>query len=74
MKLKYFSLLFSVVDILVLYFLSKLSHPPLIEIYEIPDYEGKQVIIEGVVTDHQVTKHGRQIITIKDDNGNVYYT
>ena len=68
MKLKYFSLLFSIAGILILYFLSKLSQPPLIEIHEMPDYEGKQVIIEGVVTNYQVTKHGSQIITIKDDN------
>lgn len=68
MKLKYFSLLFSVIGILVLYFLSKLSQTPLIEIHELPDYEGKQVIIEGVVTDYQVTRHGSQIITIENNN------
>ena len=68
MKLKYFALLFSIVGILILYFLSRLSQAPLIEIQEMPDYEGKQVIIEGLVTDYQITKHGSQIITIKDDN------
>jgi len=68
MKLKYFSLLFSIIGILVLYFLSRLSQTPLIAIHEMPDYEGKRVTIEGVVTDYQVTKHGSQIITIKDNN------
>ena len=68
MKLKYFSLLFSVVGILLLYFLSRLSEPPLIEINEMPGYEGKQVIIEGIVADYQTTRHGSQIITIRNSN------
>ena len=68
MKLKYFSLLFSIMGVLMLYFLSELTQPPLIEIYEMPDYESKQVIIEGTVVDYQVTKYGGQIITIAGGN------
>ena len=68
MKLKYFSLLFSVVGILILYFLSRLSLPPLIEINRMPDYVGKQVTIEGLVADYRTTRHGSQIITIKSNN------
>ena len=68
MKLKYFSLIFSVAGILILYFLSELSQPPAIEIHEIPDYEGKQVIVEGIVKDHRVTKYSSQIITIENNN------
>ena len=68
MKLKYLSLLFSVVGILILYFLSELSQPPVIEIHKMPDYEGKQVIVDGIVKDHRVTKYGSQIITIENNN------
>lgn len=68
MKLKQFSLLFSVCGVLLLYFISELSQPPLIEIREMPDYDGKQVIIEGVVVDYQLTKHGGQIITVGGEN------
>ena len=68
MKLKYFSLLFSVVGILILYFISKFSQPPLIEINKMPDYVGKQVRIEGLVVDYKATRHGSQIITVKSNN------
>jgi len=66
MKLKYFSLVFSVAGILVLYFLSELSQPPSIEIHELPDFEGKKVTVEGIVKDHHITKYGSQIITIEN--------
>ncbi len=68
MKLKYLSLLLAIIGVLLLYFLSRLSHPPLIDINEMPDYEGKQVTIEGVVTDYRATRQGSQIITIKSNN------
>jgi hypothetical protein len=32
------------------------------------DYEGKEVIIKGLVKEHHLTKFGSQIITIIDDN------
>lgn len=68
MKLKYFSLMFSVLGILILYFLSRLTQPPFIEINEMQDYEGKNVTIEGFVADYRATRHGSQIITIKNNN------
>ena len=68
MKLKYLSLLLAITGVLLLYFLSRLSHPPLIDINEMPDYEGKQVTIEGVVTDYRATRQGSQIIKIKSNN------
>jgi len=68
MKLKYFSLFFSITGILLLYLISKLSQIPLIELNEMSDYEGKQVIIEGIVTEYQFSKQGNQIIQIKSDN------
>jgi len=71
MKLKYFSLLFSIVGILLLYFLSKLTQPPLIEIFEIPDYDGKQVITRGIVKDYSNSRFGSKQITIGENNHSV---
>ncbi len=68
MKLKHYSLIFSIVGILVLYFLLKTSQSTMININEIPKYEGKQVIIEGTVLEHHLTKYGSQIIKIENDN------
>lgn len=68
MKLKYFSMLLSIVGILVLYMISRFSQAPIIKICDMPDYEGKRVMIEGVVTEHHLTKYGSQIITVKNEN------
>jgi hypothetical protein len=68
MKLKHFSLLFSVIGILILYLLSRVSQPISIDINEIQNYEGKQVIVRGIVKDHYETKHGSQIIKIEGNN------
>lgn len=68
MKLKHYSLIFSIIGIFVLYFLLKLSQPAAINIYEIPKYEGKQIIIEGRVVEHHLTKYSSQIIKIEKNN------
>ena len=68
MKLKYFSLIFSIAGICILYLISKLSQPVIIDICEMPDYEGKEVTIKGLVKEHHITKFGSQIITLIDDN------
>lgn len=67
-KLKHFSLIFAIAGIAVLYFISTLTQPVFIEIQEIPKYEGKQVTLEGVVTEYSETKQGSQIITIENNN------
>ncbi len=71
MKLKYFSMIFAIIGILVLYMLSKFSQAPIILISEIHDYEGKQVTLKGIVTEHHLTKFGSQIIKISDNNSSV---
>jgi len=71
MSLKYFSLLFSALGILLLYLLSLLSQPIVIELSEISEYEGKQVIATGMVTEHHTTTYGSQIIIIESDNTSV---
>ena len=68
MSLKKYSLIFSITGILVLYILSRLAQLPLIELHELPDYEGKEVTIKGIVTEHYITRYGSQVITIKDQN------
>ena len=68
MKLKYFSLIFSISGILILYLISKLSQPALININEMHDYEGKEVTIKGLVKEYHLTNYGSLIITIFDDN------
>ena len=68
MKLKYFSLLFSAVGIIILYILSLFSQPAYIGLNEIPNYDGKQISTEGIVTNYYRTKHGSQIITIEENN------
>jgi len=65
-QLKYFVVILSVVCITLLYFLSTLSQPIIIELNEVPDYEGKQVIVEGTVTEHHITTFGGHIINIKN--------
>lgn len=68
MQLKYLSIIFSVAGIAFLYFLSTLSQPIIIDLNEISKYEGRQVIVEGIVTEAYTTKYESQIITIENNN------
>ncbi|MEA2055856.1 MAG: hypothetical protein U9O49_03380 [Candidatus Thermoplasmatota archaeon] len=68
MKLKHYSLIFSISGIAVLYFLSILAQPTVIEISDISNYDGKEVIVDGTVTKYSFTSYGSQIITIRDNN------
>ena len=67
-KIKYFCILFSIIGILLLYFLSLLSQPTMIKLADIPSYDGKQVIVQGITKEHHITTYGSQIITIEEDN------
>ena len=71
MKLKYFSMIFSIIGILILYMISRFSQAPVIKISEIEDYEGKHVTLEGIVTEHHFTKFGSQIIKVAEENCSV---
>ena len=68
MEFKYFVLLLAIIGMAFLYFLSTLSQPIVIELHEIPEYEDKQVIVEGTVIKHSVTSYGGQIIEIDNIN------
>ena len=68
MKLKYLSLLVSVTGIILLYSLSLLAQPPLVELRNLSSYDGKQVIANGIVTKDFQTSYGSHMITIQDAN------
>jgi len=71
MKLKHFSLLFSIIGILLLYFLSTLAQPQIIDISEIPKFEGKTITTQGFVKSYQNTKSESQVIEIGNNNSTV---
>lgn len=71
MNLKKLSLIFAVTGTLLLYFLSLLSKPVAIDLIEIPKYEGKKIITQGIVKEYFTTKYASQIITIQDENFSV---
>lgn len=68
MNIKYLSILLAVIGIIALYAASTLSQPAEIELSELPNYEGKEVIITGIVTDYYLTRQGSQMIYIKQNN------
>ena len=68
MQLKHYSLLFSIAGILLLYLLSTLTQPIVIELSELSEYEDKQVTVEGMVAEHYITSYESQIIKIEGDN------
>jgi len=68
MKLKNISMIFAVTGTALLYFLSLLSKPAIIDINELPDYEGKKITTQGVVKEYYTTKYASQMITIFNNN------
>ena len=68
LKLKHFSVIFATLGILLLYLISTLTQPITVEIQNISKYEGKQVTVEGHVTEYFETTQGSQIITIENNN------
>lgn len=68
MKLKYFSVLFAVIGICILYTISLFSKPAVVELIKLPEYEGKQITTQGIVKNYYSTKYGSQLITIVDNN------
>jgi hypothetical protein len=68
MKLKYFSMLLAIIGIILLYMISRFSQAPIIKISDMKDYEGKLVMIKGIVTEHHLTNYGSQIIMINNEN------
>ena len=64
-KVEYFAMLFLVFGIIVLYFMSLASKPVYVSDYsELGKYEGKNVIIKGIVIDYDTTSYGEVILTV----------
>jgi len=68
MNLKRISILFATLGTLFLYFLSILSEPVIVNIEDLPKYEGKKVTTKGIVSDYFTTKYASQMITIRGNN------
>ena len=68
MNLKKISIIFATSGTIFLYFLSLLSEPVLINLEELPNYEGKKVTTEGIVSDYFTTQYASQMITIRGNN------
>lgn len=71
MQFKHISLLFSLLCMLVLYFISTLTQPVLIEISDIENYENKLVTTQGLVKEYYCTNFGNQIIKLADNSSTV---
>lgn len=61
------AVLFAVVGIIVLYSISSLSEPEHIRLDEIPDHVGEDVVVQGVVIDHETTVRGDAELLIYGD-------
>jgi len=68
MQLKHIAIILTAIGIAALYLVSTFSKPTAIQIEDLSEYEGKEVIINGVVIDYYETAQGSQIITIKQNN------
>ncbi|MHC1579718.1 MAG: hypothetical protein ACXQTZ_03585 [Candidatus Alkanophagales archaeon] len=62
---------FSVAGIAFLYWISTLVAPVKVEIGEIPNYEGKYVEVEGVVSDVRVVGGGACVLTLRRNGSSV---
>jgi cytochrome c-type biogenesis protein CcmE len=66
MKFKYLSIFIAIGSLLLLYVLSLFSQPILVPLSSLQTYNGQQVTVQGMVTDHRTTSYGSQLITIKE--------
>ena len=66
MKFKYLIILLSVGALALLYAISLFSQPSLIALSDLPSYEDKQVMVQGLVCNAQTTKSQTQLLTIRD--------
>lgn len=67
-KMRHWVIIISVIGIIILYFVSIQSKPKEISINEIKNYEGRYVIIEGIIIDEYTTNTKSKIYTIFEDN------
>lgn len=67
--LKYITLFFSIIGIIILYSLSLTQQPIIIDsIQSIEEYEGKEITLTGIIQEYQSTSYGNQLITLRCNN------
>jgi len=68
-QLKYITLIFSIIGIILLYSLSLTQQPIIIDsVQSIEEFEGKEVTLSGIIQEYQSTSYGNQLIHIKCNN------
>ncbi|RLF39397.1 MAG: hypothetical protein DRN12_07055 [Thermoplasmata archaeon] len=67
LSLKYSSLFFSLIGLTTLFYISITLQPIYITLDDIPNYEGREVIVRGIVVSYNPTDYG-EIISIRDNN------
>jgi DNA/RNA endonuclease YhcR with UshA esterase domain len=70
MKMKHFLPILAVICIAALYWMATISKPIVVEMDEIGKYEGKRVIVEGIVVDKISSDYGETIKIIDGKNWN----
>ena len=68
MNIKYLTLLLSIIGVIILYIISILNQPILIDPTNISEYEGKTISLQATVTDYYTNKYENQIINIQHNN------
>ncbi len=68
MKFKYIVVFLSILSLLILYGVSRISQPELVSLSILSNYEGQQVLVQGVVTTYRSTNFGSQLITLRDSD------
>lgn len=66
MKFKYLVIFLSILSLIILYGVSRISQPEQVMLSELSEYNGQQVIVQGIVTTYRSTTFGAQLITIRD--------
>lgn len=68
MKFKQLIILIAISSLLLLYGVSLISQPTQVELSSLSDYNGQQVVVQGIVTMYRTTTFGSQLITIRGDD------
>lgn len=71
MKFKHYSVILSIIGVVILYFIAVLTEPVYVELQKIEEYEGKTVIVRGYVKNYYSTSFNNQIIEIKNKNHSI---
>lgn len=68
---KWFVIIFAVTGVVLLYLVSIMSQPENVGLDEIKNSEGKEVVIEGIVSYKYQTRSGNTILRVRNDNASI---